>query len=313
VTFVILRHRGVVRHEFWADDVAESNLSDILSGMPRRDEVSSQQFRLGSAGSVERFRTRCSGFFEGSAALEHALALAFKREFSGTDDADAMIFFLGSRCEEDFREIGLLAANGHGWGATAHLRGMYERAVAAAYLHAHPEEVDAFWEFDFIRRWRTAQKIKETFNINAEDETRLAELKANYDAVVDRFRITDCSKCKSTRINGAWHKLHFVAMAGTVGQLGRLIVPAYYMPLAQAHGTFASATYRFSESHDGSFFIDQSASEDEAARSFRFAHLTMLAVLTIQNERFAMPELDEALGSAWQHYKVGWGVGESEG
>ncbi len=284
-----------------------------LSVMLQGYDVPPQQFRLGSRDSEERFRKRCRGFFEGSAILERALELAFKREFETSDNATAIIYFIGSRCEEDFREIGLLAANGHGWGATSHLRGMYERAVAAAYLTTHPAEVDAFWEFDFVRRWRAAQKIKETFNINAEDEARLAELKTKYDAVVDQFRVSACPKCHTTRINGAWHKLHFVALAGTVGQLGRLIVPAYYMPLAQAHGTFASTAYRFAENRDGSFFIDQAASEDEAARSFRFAHLIMLTVLMIQNERFEVPELAEALENAWEHYKVGWGFAESAG
>lgn len=272
-----------------------------------------KQFRIGSSDAEERFRRRCSGFFDTAEAIERALKVAFDREFRTTDDAAAMIFFIGNRCEEDFREVALLAANGHGWGATAHLRGMYERAVAAAYLHNHPEEVDAFIKFDLVRRWRAAQKIKETFNIDAEDEASLAKLKTDYEAVVDHFRITDCSKCRSTRINGAWHKLHFVALAGTVGPLGRLIVPAYYMPLAQAHGTFASAAYRLAKSNDGVFYVDQSANEEEAVRSFEFAHLIMLGVLTVQNDHFALPELDEALGHAWKQYKIAWDLPETAG
>lgn len=271
-----------------------------------------KQFRIGSPDSEARFRLRCHGFFETSDVLERALGLAFDREFHTDDNAAAMIFFIGNRCEEDFREIGLLAVNGHGWGATAHLRGMYERAVAAAYLHDHPEEADAFIDFDLIRRWRAAQQIKETFDIDAEDEASLAKLKTEYDTVVDHFRVTDCSKCRTKRINTAWHKPHFVALAGMVGPLGRLIVPAYYLPLAQAHGTFASAAYRLAED-DGAFFVDPVASENEAVRSFQTAHLIMLGVLTVQNDHFPLPELDEALGHAWQQYRAAWNLPEPTG
>lgn len=271
------------------------------------------EFQIDQPEAVALFRKRNVKFLNGSDVLEELIERVLDRPLSTAEDADAVIFFLGNRCAEDFREIALLAAHGHGWGATAHLRGMYERAVAAAHLHENTDDVDSFVEFDLVRRWRAAEVIKRTLNIDAEDEQKLAVLEKEYLSVRDKFRVTDCAKCGTTRINHTWHKLHLVAMAGKVKTLGKAVVPAYYMPLAQAHATFASAAYRLSQGEDGSFFVDPETSANEADRSFQYAHLLMLGVLTVQHEHFSLAELDELLGKAWQHYRTAWNLPLADG
>jgi hypothetical protein len=270
-------------------------------------------FQIGSPQAAAAFRAEHRAFFDGADVLEAAFATAYERPFSTSDNAAAVIFFLGSRCVEDFREVALLAAHSHGWGATAHLRGMYERAVTCAYLATHPGEVDPFVEYDLVRRWRVSQKIKETFNIDAEDEAKLQQLEQDYAKVVDQFRVPQCKNCKTTRINHSWTRLDFVSMAARVGALGRVVVPGYYMPSAQAHATAASALYRLSEDSDGSFFVDPTTNEQEAKRSFQFAHLIILGVLTTQHEFFKLTELDEILGKAWEHYRSAWGYEKTAG
>ncbi len=248
-----------------------------------------------------RFRARNARFFEGSSALEDAIAAVFERQFSSTDTAEVTIFFLGQRCVDDFREVALLAANGYGWGATAHVRGMYERAVVAAFLKQNPTASLDFMDFDLVRRWRTAQAIKRTFDIDAEDEAKLSQLKSAFEEVRSRFEVIDCERCETRRINHTWHKLDFVSMASKVGKLGTAIVPAYYMPLAQAHGTFASAVYRLGES-DGFFSPSVEMNDAEADRSFKYAHLILLNVLTVQNEYFKLEAAKDPLGRAYEHY-----------
>lgn len=262
-------------------------------------------FKIGSTDAEARFRERNSRFFEGSDVLERAIAGVFDREFTSDDTAQIMIFFIGHRCAEDFREVGLLAANGHGWGATAHLRGMYERAVVASFLKQDPAASIDFVDYDLVRRWKAAQAIKRTFNIDAEDENKLRDLESEFNEVRSRFEVTDCEKCGTKRLNHTWHKLDFVSMAGKTGKLGSLMVPAYYMPLAQAHGTAASVAYRVGEV-DEAFAIDEKSSDTEADRSFQFSHLIMLNVLTIQQEFFELQELSEPLGQAYDHYKQAW-------
>lgn len=54
----------------------------------------------------------------------------------------------------DGTSILLLGMNGYGFGAQKILRGMYERAVTAAFLHRHPDQVDAFLDFGHINDWK---------------------------------------------------------------------------------------------------------------------------------------------------------------
>lgn len=251
-------------------------------------------FEIGSTPAQFDFVKRHSRFFDGSDAFEDAISAAFDSEFTTRDTAEAMIFVIGLRCAEDFREIAVLAGNGHGWGATAHLRGMYERAVVGAFIRRNPAASLDFVDYDFVRRKRTSEAIKRTFNIDAEDQQKIAQLNIDFERVRGRFEAMH-----------KWHKLDFVAMAGTLGKLGTLIVPCYYMPLAQAHATFASATYRLGIVN-GSFVPDENLAKAEADRSFQFAHLLMLNVLTEQHEAFKSERLGEFLGKAYEHYKRAW-------
>src|SRR5690349_3129061 len=107
---------------------------------------------IGSSAALERFRTTRTAFLQGLDPLEEALAIAFDHPVNTDDRVATVVFFLGSRCADDFREILLLAANGFGWGATAHLRGMFERSVTCAYIRENPSVVDDFIEYEYVRR-----------------------------------------------------------------------------------------------------------------------------------------------------------------
>jgi hypothetical protein len=172
---------------------------------------------IGSSTAVALFRERHRHFFEQSAILERALSLAFARAFGASDPVGTVIFFLGSRCASDFREI-LLAANGNGWGATAHLRGMFERCVTAAYIHENPSVAQDFIDSDYIRRWKVAQAIEKVFELPPEEKQRKEDLKASAEKVKDKF-ITDCAKCGTKRPNHTWSKLDMVSMAAKVQKM----------------------------------------------------------------------------------------------
>lgn len=262
-------------------------------------------FEIGSPESVAAFRRRNEEFFHGVDVLYDCLEIAFRRPFDTEDKAAAVIFYIGNRCEDDFQEIMLLAANGFGWGATAHLRGMYERAVIASYLLEHPTEVNDFIDFDFVQRWKAAQAIKRALNIDAEKDEEFAKLKEDFDSVRERFLVPDCDKCGTTRLNHTWSKLDFVSMAGKVS-LKDLIVPAYYIPLSQGHGTFASAGARLSQSENGALFVDTTIGMAEADRSFQLAHLLLIGIISIQHQYFKLDQLKECLDKAMEHYQQVW-------
>lgn len=209
--------------------------------------MSKKVLAIGSPDEVQHFVARHQRFFDNFDSLKKALEVAFVRSIDGSGP-DPVIFYLGWRCLDDFWEILLLASNGHGLGATAHLRGMFERVVTAAYLHLEPSVTDDFIDYDFVRRYKVSRALRETFGIAPEDEGRFKELEESFNRVRDRLMIPDCEKCGTMRLNHTWSRLDIVSMAAkvskTMGRLKDSIVPAYYFPLAQAHSTFGSLTAR---------------------------------------------------------------------
>ena len=108
--------------------------------------MSNKELVIGFPDEVRAFGTRHQRFFDNFDTLKRALERAFVRDIKGSG-ADPIIFYLGWRCLDDFWEILLLAANGYGLGATAHLRGMFERVVTAAYLHIEPDAAEGVTRF----------------------------------------------------------------------------------------------------------------------------------------------------------------------
>jgi len=109
-------------------------------------------------------------------------------------------------------EVFLLSANGYGMGATKLLRTLYEHAVTLYYLSEHPEELDNFWDYSYVIEHKLLKPIRETYGSHAFQNTsiREKEVEERFSSVKDRFMITDCKTCGTTRLNHTWNKLDFV-------------------------------------------------------------------------------------------------------
>ena len=182
---------------------------------------------------------------------------------------------------------------------------MFERAVAAAYIHIHADTAPDFVDYDFVRRWKIAQAIEKTFGISAENADKMAELGASFQSVRARFEVTDCKTCNTKRLNHTWSKLDLVAMAGRVGAMGSLVVPAYYLPLAHAHSTLASISARLEEKN-GVLTVRDSPDYREVDRTFQFSHVILLKVLKTQVEHFGLQDFEEAVNAALEDYERIW-------
>ena len=93
--------------------------------------------------------------------LVKAMNIAFIRKQTGPS-IDVVILSLGRLCLEEFMEILLLCGHGYGIAATRSIRGMYERAVTAEYLHKNPDEVDAFLNYHHIAGYKMLKQIQAT-------------------------------------------------------------------------------------------------------------------------------------------------------
>jgi hypothetical protein len=245
-------------------------------------------------------------FLEHWQNLRLALETAFIRTGTTSEPVDRVVFFAGRLCAEDFLEILLLCGNGYGIGAMKILRGMYELAVTARYLHANPAETDAFLDFYWISQYRLAQAISETFGHGVLPPDRVEELKAKRDEVREQFLVTTCRQCGTKAINYSWSKLDFVSMARKTGSLGTLIVPAYYLPTREAHGTIASIFSRLKQGEGGDFDFDEGPQREEADQALITAHNVLLNVLDLQKEHFHLDVLDGPLQRCFQDFLAIW-------
>jgi len=238
---------------------------------------------------IERHRL----FLDRFPNLQKALDAAFVRQFSGTDLTDRVVFMLGRLCVEDFMEILVLAGNGYGIGALKILRGMYERAITAWYLHAHPDETENFMDFYWVSQHKLARAVTQTFG-DILPKDKLDEVERMYREVRDRFMVRACD-CGKKQLNYTWSKMDFVSMARTVASLGQFIVPAYYIPTQQAHSTVRAILSRLEEGKDNGVIFGGGAQRDEADSALRIGHLLVLSVLDLQREHFKLDGVQGAI------------------
>ncbi len=212
-------------------------------------------------------------FFERFDNLQAALYAAFVKVNAPLDKIDIVVLALGNICVDDFSEILLLCANGFGNGSLKILRGMYEKLVVARYLHIHPEEVDAFWNFHAVKlsKMQFADILKK---IDPDGKQ------------LDQFKVAP-KRGGRKRLQSSWTKKDFVCMANEVG-LGEHVRNAYYLPLEFAHPSVHSILTKL-EAEDGALNVkDGEPQRDTAEIAFPIAYFLILEVLRLQIEHFGL-------------------------
>jgi hypothetical protein len=140
-----------------------------------------------------------------------------------------------------------MAVHGHGNGATTLLRGLYERAVTAAYITKDPSKAERFVRYAAIQEHRMMQAAfrivseKEFNEVAVERGTSVAEITKLYREIKPEFQTVVCSACKTKRTAGTWD-IEVAAMVHIVGDLfHNLYLNAYAIPNLEIHATLASA------------------------------------------------------------------------
>ena len=261
------------------------------------------QVQFGIQGEWQDFHRRLPLFLERFPHLQSALNTAFIRTANLAEPIDKFVFLYGRLCCEDFFEVVLCCGNGYGAAALKLLRSLYERTVTLAYLHEHPEEIDAFLDFHHVQAYRLLTPIEDTLGKGTVPENLSVEVTARYNEVKEKFMVTDCKKCGTKRVNHTWNKLDFVSLAKRTGSLGTLIVPGYYTPIRHAHATLGSLMSRLESGPTGSglSFIP-TAQRSEADEALMTGHNTILHVLGVQDQRFNIAGLKEQIDVCMQDF-----------
>jgi len=212
----------------------------------------------------------------------------------------------GRLCAEEFSEILLLCGNGYGVAALRLVRGMFERTVTTRYLSEHPDAVDNYLDYYWISQHRLMGAIRETFGPGVFGDDKEEEMEQHFQNVKAKFMVTDCKKCDTKRLNHTWSKLDFVAMARATGELGKLIVPAYYLPTKEIHSTIGAVLSRLDGDAEGLVFEGggQHKRADEALIS---AHNLILNCLKLQETYFQLDILKRSLEACYADFFEIWG------
>ncbi len=259
--------------------------------------MTQKQPYFGISAEWEDFHRRHPLFAERFPRLVKALEIAFIRTFHSDGPLDRNIFFLGNLCREDFMEILLLCGNGYGIGGQKLLRGMFERAITARYMAMNPEKAEDFINFGSVNQHKLLVAIRESFGNDIISDEQAADTVAGYKKFKDEGR-------------SSWTELDFVSMAREVSKIskvGKLIVPAYYLPLFETHATVQSILSRIEQTDDGGTAFDGGPQRERADDALMTAHNVILDVLALQGNHFDIEALTDVFDACVQDWLDIWG------
>jgi excisionase family DNA binding protein len=204
-----------------------------------------------------------------------------------------ILFSLGESCREDFLEILFLSVNAFGCGASKLLRGLYERAVALAYMVKEPAKTDRFARFAAVQEHKAlneALKIltEQAWNAAMGPGNTAAEIRNRFDAVKAEFGQTG-KNSKRKRPAVTWD-LDVASMVRKVGApFDMYYLGAYTLANLEIHATLASAMREDNK--------DNNTRRAQRLRQADFAlfcsAMLLVQVIRSQNTLFALDLEDE--------------------
>ncbi len=194
-----------------------------------------------------------------------------------------------------FRDIVLIARQGIGLGSLQLLRGMFERTITLAHIHAHPETAKDLVDYGAIQYHKHAKLMRDKLGEEAVSDEKLAELLARRQEVEQRFKRPLCDRagCKP-RLHHSWTPITPYQMA-EAAQLDHLLPSAYSQPTLETHATIASVLSTATDLPNGIGILMSGGQQFEADVAVNIAHQLVLRVLKSVIERFALTDLQQLL------------------
>jgi hypothetical protein len=268
--------------------------------------MTSEVVFYGFPDECHRFEQRHPLWNETMMNLGRAMNLAFTRVQVMDGAVSKLVYFFGRIVLEDFMEITLVCYHGYGVAASKLVRSMYEYAVTLRYLHEHPDEAETFLNYHRVQQDKLINRMIETFGESVLPADQIAEIRSKAAAVKEDFMVPVCKHPGTKmRLNHTWNKMDFVAMAKKTGELGKLIVPGYYLPLRHAHPTFGGLTERL-KIVNGQLGLKAEAQPEIVDPSLLTAHSCMLDALNVQSQQFKIAGLEEAVHVCYRDFLRVW-------
>jgi hypothetical protein len=204
------------------------------------------KFESGGRESLQEFTARTPALLPAFQRLDALAETVFAQQSAFGSPSEQICFALGHTCWEDFNAIFCLSFHGHENSAFQLVGGLYERALALAYIVAHPEKAERFLQFDLVRDNETMDAalkcITETWATRGLHRGRIGKrIRERFSALEtelkSKFEITDCENCKTKRLDDKWD-IDVASMAVSIGYpYEEFYVAAYVSPKLAVHNT----------------------------------------------------------------------------
>ena len=262
---------------------------------------------LGFPDEWERFAARNPRFLQAIPLLFDTTEQVFNRTRTFTSLIDRIVFFLGRVTSEDFTEVFILGANGHGIGGLKILRGMYERVVTVSYLANHPDKAEAFWKYGPIHKYKLiVHADKAGMNLESRfGKAVLDEIKAERDAVKDQY-VDACKKCGATFPMFSWIKGAMDTMvAGSTPELKQMYFHCYYWPTLHDHATVNNIIERMEITPTDDLRWKEDGQRHWVDVAVSSSHWLLITILDLLNTRFALGH-DDRINKLAEDWKRSW-------
>lgn len=220
----------------------------------------------------ESFKERNAEFLKIYPRLDAFLGKILARSVQTGSKSDQFLLWFCQIWLQNFFAILVLCSNGFGGDALKLLRSMFELGVTTSHLAEHPDQLDSFLDYHWIRIHKQLRATQEDLGPEAVPAEWAEEIERNFASVKSQYEVEVCSKCGSTRINHSWTRLDLVSMARGIERLRSLIAPAYYIPLNHVHAGMAMLAGRVSETQTGLLELHRKGERQDADLALKAAH-----------------------------------------
>jgi|SRR6266850_4607797 len=281
------------------------------------ENMNDDAVEFGKPSEQRAFNARHQDFVAYLPSLEKLGNAVFNGKLTLSGEADLVICLLGGRSFEEFNEILLLCANGYGIAAMRLLRGLFETALTARFLHVNPERIADYLDFATIDEFKFLQAKRRIDGESSVDQGQFEAVRKERDAMLSRYTIP-CKKCGEPGPAPSWFRGGVPSMVDAVGpELRALLLQAYYEPTRRIHASVRSILERMQKNLNGSLSFDVDSQHRQADWVICTSHGLLLSAIELQVEHFGLKmegELqihNEAFTGFWRSRKGG--ESESDG
>lgn len=209
----------------------------------------------------------------------------------GADEPNKRILLTMGMCIlQDYDEVLAMWSLGFGDGATKLVRPLYEKVLTFSYLAAHPNEITDFTDYNSVQ-WNKiltegAVASEEGENwISAEERERIT---SEYARVRDRYRMTDCKKCKTEKTMPSWTKKGTPELAAATHPVMRgMYFNGFLAPTLTIHPTFVTMATQCQVT-DGKLEFNREVLEEDNDAAFGVAISMIFVTISTMNDFFSL-------------------------